>query len=258
MRQSESTESTYSVRAVQRVMDIFDVLQQSRDGVTLAAVAEAADLPKSSAFRYLATLESRHYVHRDEETGTYRLGMAFLSTLGRQLEMLAARAAPVMRELRDRFEETINLGVFEGDRVSYLEIVESPKSMRLAARKGDRHPIHSTALGKAIASTLPEEPVRAILAGEGMPQLTPRTITDVAGYFAELEEVRRRGYALDDRENEEDGRCVAVVIPGSEPPAAISLSAPASRLTMDEVQVVASALEDAARRISHHGDLGDG
>jgi len=257
MRQEAAADKSYFVRAVQRVMDIFDVLQHRRDGISLGEVAKAAGIPKSSAFRYLTTLESRHYVERDEESGNYRLGIALLPTRGRQLELLAARAGPIMRDLRDRFEETINLGVLDGYRISYLEILESPKSMRLAARRGDRHPIHSTALGKAIASTLPEEVVRAILTWEGMQQLTPRTITDVDDYISALGEVRQSGYALDERENEEDGRCVAAVIPGIDISSAISLSAPASRLAMEEVEVVAKALTEAAWRISRDARRSD-
>ncbi|MGH8946868.1 MAG: IclR family transcriptional regulator, partial [Acidimicrobiia bacterium] len=149
MRQDTTTESPYMVRAVLRVMDIFDVLTESPDGVSLGDVAAATGLPKSSAFRYLTTLESRNYVEKDRETGNYQVGRSLLPTRGRQLELLATRARPVMAELRDRFGETVNLGVLDGDRVSYIEILESPKSMRLAARRGDRHPIHSTALGKA-------------------------------------------------------------------------------------------------------------
>lgn len=258
VRQDTATESTYFVRAVQRVMDIFDVLGNNPDGVSLADVAEATDLPKSSAFRYLTTLESRNYVEKDRETGNYRIGRSLLPTRGRQLEMLGERAGPVMEELRDRFGETVNLGVLDGDRISYIEILESPKRMRLAARRGDRHPIHSTALGKAIAATLPEAVVTSILVGEGMPQLTPRTITEVDRFLVELEEIRQRGYALDDRENEEDGRCIAAALPGADLPAAISISAPASRLAMEEVEEVAAALIESVRGTFAETRRGDG
>jgi IclR family acetate operon transcriptional repressor len=243
-------ESPYAVRAVLRVLDILDVLQNSPDGVGLPELSAAVGLPKSSAFRYLSTLEARRYVERDPVTGNYRFGRAFLPAHTRHLQVMAARARPLLVELRDRFEETINLGVLDGNRVAYLEIVESPKAMRLAARAGDRDPIHSTALGKAIASRLQEREVRAILAAEGMPQLTTRTITDPDRFLRELAAVRERGYALDNGENEEDGRCVAVPVPGSRVPAAISLSAPAGRFPPGSLEEVADALRAAAERVS--------
>lgn len=247
---TSSAHTPYAVRAVLRVLDILDVLQSSRDGVTLSALAEAVDLPKSSMFRYLSTLEARGYVERDPLTGNYRFGRDLLPSHTRHLEMLATRARPLLERLRDRFGETINLGVLDGNRVTYLEIMESPRAMRFAARKGDRDPVHSTALGKAIASCLADRQVRAILATEGMRRLTSRTITDPARFLRELGVVRERGYAVDNGENEEDGRCVAVTIPGSGVAAAISLSAPAARFSFTGIEEVAAALREVAERLS--------
>jgi IclR family acetate operon transcriptional repressor len=240
----------YAIRAVQRVCDILDLLQDAADGVSLVEVAQAAELPKSSAFRYLATLESRRYVERDNATGDYRLGLAFLPLHSRQLDALTQRARPALEALRDEFEETCNLGMLDGGRVVYLDIVESMRSMRLAARRGDRDPIHSTALGKAIAADLPPDRVRAILSTEGMPKMTAHTLTTQRAYFAALEEVRRQGYALDDGENESDGRCVAVALHGLRIPAAISLSAPATRLPLERVPDAVGALTRATEQLA--------
>jgi DNA-binding IclR family transcriptional regulator len=242
-----SPEEPYLIRSVQRVCDILDVLQDSPEAVSLGEVARITGLPRSSAFRYLATLRYRRYVERDPNTEDYRLGAAFLPFSSRHLDLFAKRALPHLQRLRDHFQETVNLGVLSGHRVTYLEILESPKSMRLAARRGDRDHIHSTALGKAIAAHLPQDQVLAILAVEGMPKLTPRTITDPDAYLEELRAVRERGYALDDRENEEEGRCLGVPIIGYSLPAAISLSAPQSRFAIDHVDNVATELINSAQ-----------
>lgn len=156
---------------------------------------------------------------------------------------------PYLLRLRERFQETVNLGVLNGHRVAYLEILESPKSMRLAARRGDRDHIHSTALGKAIATHQTEDEVLLVLSSEGMPKLTPRTITNPGKYIDELQVVRERGYALDDRENEDDGRCLAVPILRGHVNAAISLSAPHYRFSMDQVDEVAAEFIETARQI---------
>ena len=252
--QADDNQSRYSVRAVLRVLDILDVLQDSIDGASLTEIAEAANLPKSSVFRYLSTLESRSYVEQDPETGDYRFGMAFLPWHTRHLQSLGSRARPYLEKLRDRFQETINLAVLDGTRLSYLQIVESEKAMRLAARTGDRDPIHSSALGKAIAARMPESEVLEILRTEGMPQLTAATITEEAGFLEELERVRQRGFALDDRENEEDGRCVGVAIPGARIRAAISMSAPAVRFRLEDVGEVTDVLTETAAALAK--DLG--
>jgi IclR family acetate operon transcriptional repressor len=241
--------SPYAIRAVDRVLDILDFLQGASGSVSLGDLSQAAGLPKSSAFRYLATLESRGYVVRDTDGESYRLGLAFRPMRPRDLSLLAAIARPRMEELCRRFEETINLGVLDGNRVAYLEMVESPRAMRFAARPGHRDPIHSSALGKALAGRLAEAEVRRILAVEGMPGLTARTITEPDGYLRELADVRAQGFALDNGENEDGGRCVGVALP--EPlPAALSLSAPAARFPSDRVAEVAAALRRASEEIA--------
>jgi IclR family acetate operon transcriptional repressor len=249
-RQGTGTETQYAVRAVNRALDILEVLERSRQGVSLPALADAVGLPKSSIFRYVSTLEARGYAMRDPGNGHYRFGRAFHPAVAGELVALATRARPLLEGLRDRFGETINLGVLDGRRVAYLEIVESPKAMRFAARRGDRDPIHSTALGKAIASRLSDGEVRQIIASEGMPQLTSRTITDLGDFLSELALIRERGYALDNGENEEDGRCVAVSLPGGWVHAAISLSAPAQRFSLSRVETAVEALREVAGELA--------
>lgn len=243
-------ESAYSIRAVRRVCDILDLLQSKQGTATLAEVAAVTKLPKSSAFRYLATLETRRYVEHDAETGVYRLGLGLLPLGLLELDLIAERIRPRLEQLRDEYEETLNLAVLEGNGVTYLDIVESPRAMRMASRRGDREPIHSTALGKALAAELPEERVREILAAKGMPAFTERTLTRVDLYLSELQRVREEGFAIDDRENEPDGRCVAVAVTGARPSIAISLSAPISRLPRELLEEVGRRLQAVASTVA--------
>jgi len=247
---SASHGTPYAIRSVERVCDILDLLRESPAGASLTEVAQTTGLPKSSAFRYLAVLESRNYVERDAGEGDYGLGLAFLPMHSRHIELLNDRARAHLERLRDLFGETVNLGVLDGRRVLYVNILESPHAMRLAARRGDRDFIHSTAMGKAIAAHLPEDRVISILNAEGMPVLTPRTITEPDKYLKELRVVRKKGYALDDRENEPEGRCLAVPVLGYHFSAAISLSAPRSRFPMDQVKEVASELGHSTQQIA--------
>jgi IclR family transcriptional regulator, acetate operon repressor len=241
--------SPYSVRAAERVADLLDALQEAREGASLVALADATGMPKSSVFRYLATLESRGYVEKDVDTGDYSLGPA-LPSASRYYDVLATRARPTLERLRDRFEETANFAVLDGDRVVYVQIVESAQAMRLAARRGEQDYVHSTAVGKVIAAQQPVETVRALLRAAGMPARTPRTITRVDDFMGELERVREQGYAIDDEENEQGARCVAVALTGTRVAAGISIAAPSVRLSHEQAQAVAKTLADEARRLS--------
>jgi IclR family acetate operon transcriptional repressor len=242
--------NTYKIRSVDRVLDILDLLSSAEGLVTLSAVAEATGMPRSSTFRYLTALERRGYAERDVATGHFRLGPGFPAAHDRRIDDIVKIAGRLLDELAAGMGETMNLGLLTGTRIRYLLIIESPRQVRLAARAGDRDPLHCTALGKAIAAGLPEREVRRILELEGMPRKTPQTITSIERLLDELELVRTDGYALDDGENEVDGRCVAVRIPTDALHAAVSLSAPAARFPRDEVEDAADQLRAVAKRIA--------
>lgn len=244
------SEANYSIRSVQRVCDILDLVQSHPDGLSLMDFAQATELPKSSVFRYLATLEQRGYVERTD-SGDYRLG---LSLSGERIDAMARRLRPQLEHLRDTLGETVNLGLLDGDRVAYLETVESRASIRNAPRPGEREVIHATALGKVLAANMVPSAVEAILKREGMAQLTPHTIATVPDFMAELDRVRQQGFAVDDEENEIGGRCVAVAVPGTTLPVAVSLSAPISRLPREEVARVAATLSSVISRAAVFAD----
>jgi IclR family acetate operon transcriptional repressor len=244
------TVASYPIRSVDRVCDILDTLANAPDGVTLTEVADATGLPKSSAFRYLSALESRHYVERGHDAVTYRLGLAFRPQHTRSIARLAELARPALERLRDKVDETTNLGLLDGTSVVHTVVCESPQMMRLAAHVGDRGFVHATALGKAMAALLPEDRVRSLMAVSGMPALTPSTITDIDPLLAELERVRAQGYAVDEEENQEGGRCIAVAVPGLGFPAAVSISAPAARFAPSDLPSAARALQRVAKELS--------
>lgn len=239
----------YYIRAVQRVCDILDRLRDSPDGAALPDLAAVLELPKSSAFRYLVTLESRRYVERDAG-GAYRLGIAFMPPQQHLIGILADRVRPYLEQLRDAVGETATLGVLDGGRVVLVDVVESRRAVRLAARAGQHGALHATALGKAISAKLPDERVRTLLTAEGMPPLTGTTITDTDSFLAEVGEVRRQGFAVDDGESEPDGRSVAVPVKGTAVLAAMGLSAPATRLPLERAAELADDLSRLSRRFS--------
>lgn len=246
------SDANYSIRSVQRVCDILDLVQAASGGLSLMDFAEATELPKSSVFRYLSTLEQRGYVERDD-SGDYRMG---ISLNGDRLEALSRRLLPQLVAMRDRFGETVNLGLLDGSRVAYLEIVESRASIRNAPRAGEREYVHATALGKILATRLTTAQVEAILRQEGMPALTTHTIVDPVAYLAEVERTRQRGYGLDDEENEIGGRCIAVLVPGTTLPVAVSLSAPTGRLTVAQTAAAARVMSEMIGAAAAFADTG--
>lgn len=247
MANAETTDGAiYPIRAVERVCDILDLLHEQENGAALADIARIAKLPKSSAYRYLLALEARRYVDRNPDSGLFNLGRAFRPQRNLQMELFIERAQTRLERLRDELNETVNIGVLEGGQVIHVAVVESAQMMRLAARIGERGPIHATALGKVMAAQMPREWLLAVLESEGMPALTDRTLTTPDAFVAEIAKVAKAGYAVDDLEAQDDGRCVAVPLPGLPVTAGLSVSAPANRLPRTLVPGVVTALRECA------------
>src|SRR5665811_1580478 len=107
-----------------------------------------------------------------------------------------------------------------------------------------------TAVGKVLLALMNPADVQALLSRTGMPGLTEHTVTGPEVLAAELEQVRERGYAMDEGEQELGVRCVAVAVPRAPSRIALSVSGPATRMTDDLVARAVPQLTDAARRLS--------
>src|SRR5690606_16068997 len=241
------------VGVLNKTLDILEALTGG-DGMTVAELAEASGVNKAAAYRILNTLERRGYAVRGaDEVRRYSLGPA-LRTLVREAgspgDLLTA-ARPYLRRLWEEFDETVNLGVLNGGRVLYLDILESDQGLRTTVSVGTHDELHSTALGKAMLAAMPASDARGMLVREDLVPKTPRTLTSVPELMREVERTRERGYALDDEENEPGARCVAAAVPGpnGRPLGALSLSGPAWRIDDGMVERIGTRLRAAADEV---------
>jgi len=238
-----------SIAVLHKALDILEALQNSNSPKALDEIVAATGIARSTAHRLLLNLSARGYVERSA-TARFGLGLRLLE-LGanvRQKQSLRELALPLMLELRDRFRETVNLGKLRGDSVVYLESVESAYAFRVSPVLGVLDPVHATALGKAILAWLPADRRPAI---SQWTRLTPRTITDPAAFDVDLEHTRQSGFAMDDEESMEGGRCIGVPIVRNHcVVAALSISGPKARITDDRVPEMANELKSAAEKIA--------
>jgi DNA-binding IclR family transcriptional regulator len=254
MEQREgSVSNSYIVQPVYKALQVLRVLGDERRELALSEICYRVDMPKTTVFRYLQTLCACGFVTHDPDTDLYRIGLRVWE-LGQTVhEPLRVRelALPAMRGLRDQFNETVNLGVLDGLDVVYIEIIESRRSLRMQAQLGGRDPVYSTALGKAVLAFMPEPQWAAHIPPALAPR-TDRTVTSLSRLQKALALTRERGFALDDEENEEGARCIAAPIFNHQGQAlaAVSLSAPASRLTDRLLPKVAAAVTQTAAAIS--------
>ncbi len=253
----------YTVKPVYKALQVLQCLGEEQRELALSEICYRVGLPKTTVFRYLYTLRECGFVDYDPATDLYRLGLRMWELGGAVGSRLRIRevAVPFMRELRNRFNETVNLGMLDDMEVVYLEMVESRRSLRMHAKLGGRDPVYSTALGKALLAFLPEEQWRDHLPGQ-LVSRTSQTLSSFDSLKQELVQTRNRGFAQDHGENEEGACCVGAPIFDQlgRVVAAVSLSAPTSRLHGALEQEVATAVMETAAAISlrlgYHSNTG--
>lgn len=239
--------------SLRRALALVEFLAQGHERpVGLQELSAAAGAHKSTVLRLVAPLIEAGLLQRtgpaDYALGptTIRWGQAYLAGLD-----LRATARPVLLGLSQETKETIHLVVYDPPEVIYVEKIDSPRAVRMHSRVGDRQPIYCTAVGKAFLAQLPSEAVTAALTGPMTPR-TPHTIIDEAALRKEIAHVTKRGFAIDDQENELEIRCVGAVVLNhvGAPAAGVSVSAPASRMPMARATNLGPVVTAAAAKIS--------
>jgi DNA-binding IclR family transcriptional regulator len=247
-------QETGGVLVLHKTLDVLEALRAAPAGLSLAELTAHLQMPKATIFRILSTLESRAYLDRSAE-GYYRIGRRLA---GGEIEgapdqaTIVRVARPEMEKLLASCKETLNLGVLDGGEALVVETMESPQSVRMSSKVGNRRHPHSTALGKLLLAQLSDKEALRIVKALGMPAFTSRTISDPNQLVIELERVRVQGWSMDNRENEEDGRCIAAPVfgPRRTVVAALSISGPLPRMTVARAKGFLPELLQTVQRIS--------
>ncbi len=250
--------SSKKIGSVQRAIDILNLFNGQSPELGTTEIARALGLHKSTVASLVYTLEANGLLNQNPNTRKYRLGLKLVERAFALLDQVEVRkvANRHLQDLRDRWNESVNLAVLDGPDVVYIERLLGTKALGMRSEVGWRAPAHSTALGKAILSCLPLSQVQTLISEHGLPSVTAKTITDSTQFLQELDRTRERGYAIDDEENEIGGRCIAVPVfdHTGQVVAALSISAPTARLQMSDVPEAGGMVRETAKAISR--DLG--
>jgi DNA-binding IclR family transcriptional regulator len=157
-----------------------------------------------------------------------------------------------MEQLANACKETVNLGILDAGEVVVVDTVESSQAVRMSSKIGNRRHLHATALGKVFLAGLPQKEVLRLARLKGLPRVTQHTIVTKTGLVAEIQSVRQHGYAIDNQENEIEGRCVGAPIPGPDGRvlAALSISGPVFRMNQARAQSLVGDLKRTCAAIS--------
>jgi DNA-binding IclR family transcriptional regulator len=221
-----------SIEAVEKSVLVLEALREL-DGAGVTELASHLGMAKATVYSHLTTLNNTKLVV--QEDAEYRLGLRFLDfgEYTKQRSRMYPVAKSEVDALAEESGETAQFLVEEHGEGVYLYKTATDRAIQTGARTGSRRPLHCTALGKSVLAHLPEERVESIVDRNGLPRHTPNTLTDRDDLYEALEEVRERGYALDDEEVQPGLRCVAAPILDFENDVlgAISVAGPTSRMS---------------------------
>jgi IclR family transcriptional regulator, KDG regulon repressor len=254
MMQPPAHKSRKVIASVQRALDILNLFQGSSAELGNAEIAKRLGLDPGTVAGLVATLRVNNYLDQNSANRKYRLGLKLAERASILLEQLDLRktAAPQLEKLRDWCNESVNLVIRDGQEVVYIERLFGSHALGIRSELGKRAPVHSTALGKAIAAYLPQEEAQTYLSRYRYFAVTSHTITNPDQFLKALGIIRKTGYAVDEEENELGGRCVAAPIfnHAGYPVAAVSVSVPVQRLPREKVALFGEKIKAAAEAIS--------
>jgi IclR family transcriptional regulator, KDG regulon repressor len=198
-RVKSSAASSDGVLAVALTFRIVEALAKSRPGLGVTELARLVGATKSRVHRHVVTLTKTGYVTKDSQSEKYLLGpaMAVLAQTIVTSVDLVGLARPALAKLRDDFGHTALVAKHEGDQIRVIDVALGTSDFAIMQRPGNAlapNLLHCSALGKIALAFGPPELLQRLLSRR-LPKITAKTITDRRALLAELDRIRKRGWA---------------------------------------------------------------
>ena len=244
-------EDNNNVSAVERVVKIIDAVSKSQKPIGVSALSKETGLPKATVFRFCNTLANLGYLKKNQ-SDEFSLGLAFI-TLGERVKAdtnIAELAKPYMEELAEETGEAVNLGIRQDTSVFTLLNVEGQESV-LISKLVPICPIHCSAMGKVFLVNAKEEEVRKLFSSD-LNKRTVNTRTTYEEYLKDKDFYDKNGVTMENEEYEYGLSCFGAPLYGYNGRliAAISLSAPRSRMEIKGRETLIKELISTANKIS--------
>lgn len=241
------------MKTIRKGIAVLDQLSKAAGPMGVTEIATALEMDKAIVHRILKTLEEAKLVRQEPSTRRYSLGIGFLQMGGRFLHQmrLPELSHPHLLQLWETSNETVHLCVQSDLQTVLVRVYESRQGVRVSASVGEQASLHGTSSGKVfLAFGSADLLERAIAAG--LTQHQSATIADPERLRAEVERVRRQGYATDIEESDRNYSAIAVPIfgRGGECVAAIAVALPVGRMPANPGEELLAHLQAAAKAIA--------
>jgi DNA-binding IclR family transcriptional regulator len=247
---AEGSAPSYPISSVGNALRLL-LLFREQQSVRLTEACAYLGVAHSTAHRLLAMLIQHGFV-RQEATRVYRPGPMLVEIGLAVVQKMDVRmhARPFLEALSAEFGETVHLVILEGDKVRYVDAVESDRTLRVTARMGQMLPAHCTSAGKALLAELDRTQLHALYPKKTLEPKTTHSLRSLRSLEAALDEVRAQGYATNREESEEGVGSVAITLVNAadRPIAAIAVAVPVTRLGPRVQANIVKALKDARQK----------
>lgn len=239
------------VQSVDRAVMLLKAISASSRPPTAWELAQACGINRSTAWRLLQTLEHHGLVERDEATQRYGIGYTALQVASAAgYDALARRTRPILQRLAETTGESVMLAAVRTFSLVYVDQVD-PVGVPVPNWLGRQLPLHATSAGKVFLAWLPDDERDALLPS-ALERYSGHTITDRAGLFASLANVRRDGYGSCEGEFEEfsNGVSAAVLDHRARPALILNIWGPSQRVSPPRLPMLGRMALAAAHEIS--------
>ncbi|MFZ5944119.1 MAG: IclR family transcriptional regulator [Bacillota bacterium] len=243
-----------TVKSVEKAIDIVFAFTEGKPQLTLPEICKKLDLPKSTAYRLISTLEKKGFIEQNELNGKYQLGLKLIKISNFALKNYDLKdvALPIMTDLRDKTGETINLYIKKNLYRVCIEQVEGFNVLRRISSIGDLLPLFCGASGKLLTAFQKDEEITKIITESNITPFTENTIVDTDILKDELKNIRRQGFSFSRGERELGVASVSAPIRNhnGDVIAAISISGLDSRYTGENIRKYIKLVIEGATLIS--------
>lgn len=237
-----------------KFMTVLQLIADAPGQLTIAQLTKRAPFPRGTIYRLVSALIAEGLVTQGGEAGTFRLGPRLLQFAAKTWEDSDLRtiARDFLVSLRDATDETVHLAVPSNSRMVYIDKLVGSNRVQMKTSIGGQVELHSTSVGKAWLSGLPDQRLLDVMKGLDLKRYTAKTCTTPTALMNELKRTREQGFAFDDEENEPDIRCFGSPIFNRmrEPVGAISISMPVYRHDPRRHELCGRLVRETAQLIS--------
>ncbi|HBY57562.1 MAG TPA: hypothetical protein DEG96_06860 [Candidatus Atribacteria bacterium] len=253
---SNENKFKYPINSVENAFSLLEVLAENGKELGITDLCRKTSLPKGTVHRLLGTLKNLGYIEQNPQNRKYYITFKIFKLVSAITDKIGlGQITPYMRELSQKFNETVNLAILDKDEIIYLYSVGSDNTLKLDLKIGSNQPAYCAALGRVLLAYLSEKKLNDYLQRVKLKSFTPYTITDKNHLKKKLKLVRQQGYSFVSEEYMRGVSCIAVPLKDHQGRvcAGLSFSIPTVRVDKEKLPLLIDSLLSTAQKITIPG-----